>query len=1630
MLKDGLRPLATVGGGQDIAGRQSENPTIPQKLERSDDPAIPGFLEKEVFFQSVDGRFQGATKRGTLAVVEIQNYSIADAIDRGGVAKSSADIVYVELLHLISAAIGRDDVFCWHDNRFILLFGQSQTAHQMLRRIARQIAKCSFHFDDAPAFLTPVIGYVDLRKTATADELWQSAEITLDCANSSLDMVPLRYVRKLKANGPGNPGAKLTRLRPIPQSIRLLVQLALTLVIGLGAPFILYAVCDALGADISGPVYIGVVAVLVITASTIWIESILALKRTLPPHEPSSPFPPATVIIPAYLPNEAATIIDTLNAFLRVGYPNVLQIIIAYNSPTHLPIEDELVTFAASPEHAGRFIIEPVRVANSSSKAQNVNAVIGRVRGDFVGIFDADHHPRPGSFQRAWRWLSNGWDIVQGRCSIRNGADSWVSRMVAIEFEQIYAVSHPGRARFHGFGIFGGSNGFWRTAVLHETRMYNSMLTEDIDSSIRAIAAGYKIVSDRDLVSEELAPTTLRPLLIQRLRWAQGWFQVSWRRIVPALSSPRVSLKQKVGLVHLLVWREMFPWYSIQVVPILGYWVWAYGWGYINWAVPIFLGTTVFTLSSGLSQILFAFVLADKQMRHKKWWFLEYCLMSTFFFAPFKDALSRIAHLKELMRERAWRVTPRSTLPSGPSNQLAKVFGSIVILLIIVLLPGRGLAQENPEQHGLSKKYLTVLVGGEVSTINAARLAAKDGRNADAAKLFNQAIDAVPARRDELLHEYADALSYANRSAEAVPLYRELLARSLPAGERIEITAQLALALTWSTQYQAALTVYDNMLAEAPEDADVAVHRARVLAWLGRPDDAVAALDRVAPEKWATGSLGILGDEVLVDAARSAAKVDENAASANLFDRAIRHNAALRSSLLREYADQLVYSDRPADAIPLYHEVIDDKRTSIADRTEADLGLAQALLNIGLHKDASNVYASALKEALPGTDAYERAQRGLSLALTWANAPVQALESWRDYLKAAPSDADAIVHEAQVYSALGQNEEALDAYKKANAIDHQNVAAKRGIVDETIKLARIAAQDDKNVESAALFATAINLDSRRRGDLLREYADQLSFSGSSTEAIPLYREVLTATPLSTVDRKRAMKGLADAYVWAGRSEEALEAYDDLVRAFPDDAGIQWSKLVLEARQAAQANRNKESADLFAQAIGIDSVSSTGILREYADQLSFSDRASDAISIYLQVLSQPNLADPDRLLVQKGLAQAYDWSGRQAEAKSVYNDLIKEYPNDDSLKWDMIVTSAHEAAKADRNKEAASLFAEAIQLLPAQRDVILKEYADQLSFSDHASSAIPLYLEVLNRPALTESDQLSADKGLAQAYDWSHRPSDAKSIYSDLVKKYPDDVSLQWGLLVFSAHKAAQEDQNKEAANFLAEAIRLFPTKRSLILKEYADKLTFSGDAKEAIPLYRETIAQGGKAADIRDEHLGLALALSWDSQLTAALNEYQNLVSTDPDDIDAGNGVARVLSWSGRQSDAETAYRRILSLSPNNPEAQRGLAQVEDWQGHHRLAQAVLAQRLTDDPDDLDARRLLAQSLYWMGRPDKAMDELKLALKPKQAQDVTNSLQQESSDQPPETVTGSLAPQDGGLLQAGLQPFSVHSVSP
>lgn len=599
-------------------------------------------LEREL------ARVSGGDQGGVLAVMNIPNLSIVE--------RELGETIRRKVIEHAATRLGQftDDIdtvgMTRHGDLAILLPSTTgRDAADRLRGMSFQIARLAIASGDRTIRPVPTIGFTEFTKKekASSSELFARAVEAAHQAENTGDLQPRRWISEREAKQ----AKKKTDHHPLREAL----QVFASFLLGIAVPYFAYFGLYELGVDVSWPIYLTCVITLVFTGVMIWTEGFAAMRHPGAPAEASEPEPPASAIICAYLPNEADTIVETVEHFLSLEYEPGLQVILAYNTPQPLPVENELRELAA--ENPSLLLLH---VRDSNSKAQNVNAAIGHITGRFIGVFDADHHPDPGSFQRAWRWLSNGYTVVQGHCLARNPEDSFLSKMVAVEFESIYGTNHPGRWMRDGFGIFGGSNGYWTTEALHIIRMRGSMLTEDIDSSMRLLESGAQIASDPHLISRELATTTPKQIWNQRLRWAQGWTQVSIQHCRSMLGLPHFNARQRFGVYWLLFHREIYPWLSLQIFPLLLFW-WARG-DVIDWVVPIFLAATIFTMTVGPGLTFINYRLSHPSIK-KRSWFFQYGLFGVLFYTEAKNVISRVAHLKELMGESSWRVTPRSADP-------------------------------------------------------------------------------------------------------------------------------------------------------------------------------------------------------------------------------------------------------------------------------------------------------------------------------------------------------------------------------------------------------------------------------------------------------------------------------------------------------------------------------------------------------------------------------------------------------------------------------------------------------------------------------------------------------------------------------------------------------------------------------------------------------------------------------------------------------------------------------------------------------------------------------------------------------------------------------------------------------
>ena len=380
------RPLSPMELVARVSAKTSR-PPIPIDLHSRD--LRTGLLDEDTLLEEADrelARGQQVNRPGALGIVRLQERPALEARFGSGVpvqlAEQLADLLSDDPVPL--EQLGRSN-----QGYLLVLLPETDPAsvQQRLGTLAQRVAANPFTVSGETVRVTPISGWASFACDAqsgeqldaqSGEQLYERALTALTAASNHLDLLPVRWSPELEQDlvpqvSSGRRRAKAAGARVL-NWIKLPAQILSTFVIGIGLPLAVYAALGSVGLDISRLAYWCVLAALLITGAAIWIEGFLALDPQQPPP-----------VIAAYLPNEAATILETVEAFRAIDYPGDLQIIVAYNTPTPMTVEEDLLAVALLDPR-----VVPLKVEGSTSKAQNVNAAMSHVHGEFVGMFDAE----------------------------------------------------------------------------------------------------------------------------------------------------------------------------------------------------------------------------------------------------------------------------------------------------------------------------------------------------------------------------------------------------------------------------------------------------------------------------------------------------------------------------------------------------------------------------------------------------------------------------------------------------------------------------------------------------------------------------------------------------------------------------------------------------------------------------------------------------------------------------------------------------------------------------------------------------------------------------------------------------------------------------------------------------------------------------------------------------------------------------------------------------------------------------------------------------------------------------------------------------------------------------------------
>lgn len=208
---------------------------------------------------------------------------------------------------------------------------------------------------------------------------------------------------------------------------------------------------------------------------------------------------------------------------------------IRYPHTTYLLDDTRDPRFRALAEEMGAVHLELVGIPGA--KAGKINAALERTSEELILVLDPDHIPFPGILDRILgHFADEEVGFVQVAQAYGNARESFVARAAA---EQTYAFYGPIMQGMHGTGttVAIGANCTFRRKALESIGGHGIGLAEDLVTSIRLHARGWKSVYVPEVLSRGLVPADLDSYLKQQLKWSRGVYDVLFREYPRAFRS-------------------------------------------------------------------------------------------------------------------------------------------------------------------------------------------------------------------------------------------------------------------------------------------------------------------------------------------------------------------------------------------------------------------------------------------------------------------------------------------------------------------------------------------------------------------------------------------------------------------------------------------------------------------------------------------------------------------------------------------------------------------------------------------------------------------------------------------------------------------------------------------------------------------------------------------------------------------------------------------------------------------------------------------------------------------------------------------------------------------------------------
>ncbi|HJX45876.1 MAG TPA: glycosyltransferase family 2 protein [Patescibacteria group bacterium] len=181
---------------------------------------------------------------------------------------------------------------------------------------------------------------------------------------------------------------------------------------------------------------------------------------------------------------------------------------------------------------------------------------------EFISVFDADFVPYPDTLELFLKYFevqnnmsedykkTNVAAVAGYQWHVLNKSENWITRGVRTEYSGSYVIERSGTEIYGGMKLIHGSVYAIRKDAL-EAVGWDTSITEDFELTLKLYDAGYKVVYTPYIQAPAECVSTLKRLIRQRMRWAEGHSHNVRKMFKHLLLNPKLTPVEKLEFLYL-----------------------------------------------------------------------------------------------------------------------------------------------------------------------------------------------------------------------------------------------------------------------------------------------------------------------------------------------------------------------------------------------------------------------------------------------------------------------------------------------------------------------------------------------------------------------------------------------------------------------------------------------------------------------------------------------------------------------------------------------------------------------------------------------------------------------------------------------------------------------------------------------------------------------------------------------------------------------------------------------------------------------------------------------------------------------------------------------------------------------